>query len=70
VVKAALVSIREKLMDARNVKVTKQNMKSKGAKVLARGKSVGHPEGTAMTGERRRRAGSPSEFPMDEVAGF
>jgi hypothetical protein len=70
VVRAALVSIREKLKDARNVKVTKQKMKSKGAKVLARRKSVGRPEGTAMTGERRRRAGSPSERPMDEVAGF
>ena len=46
-VKAALVSIREKLKDARNVKVTKQKMKSKGAKVLARRKSVGRPEGYA-----------------------
>jgi hypothetical protein len=60
----------EKLKDARKVKVTKQKMKSKGAKVLARRKSVGRPEGTAMTGERRRHAGSPSGRPMDEVAGF
>jgi hypothetical protein len=34
-VKAALVSIREKLRDARNVKVTKQKMNLKGTRCLA-----------------------------------